>query len=156
MAPQRGLRVHLKVWYKEVPVSPCRFRGDPVGRADHRTGQHDSQSDRGAAGRVGQEEPHSAGDHSSAALRAVPGELSLKLTKRHKKGCLTLKFCSQVFSRIAIMSRGELVFCGQPGEMVDFFSGCGYECPEYCNPFDIFGKTFTFIFLKSPMTFFII
>ncbi|XP_004077344.1 ATP-binding cassette sub-family G member 5 [Oryzias latipes] len=44
----------------------------------------------------------------------------------------------RVFSRIAIMSRGELVFCGQPGEMVDFFSGCGYECPEYCNPFDIF------------------
>uniref|UniRef100_A0A8C5HC74 ATP-binding cassette sub-family G member 5 n=1 Tax=Gouania willdenowi TaxID=441366 RepID=A0A8C5HC74_GOUWI len=43
-----------------------------------------------------------------------------------------------VFSRIAIMSRGELVFCGQPGEMVDFFSQCGYECPEYCNPFDIY------------------
>lgn len=46
---------------------------------------------------------------------------------------------SQVFSRIAIMSRGELVFCGQPQEMVDFFSQCGYECPEYCNPFDIYG-----------------
>uniref|UniRef100_A0A671YEE5 ATP-binding cassette sub-family G member 5 n=1 Tax=Sparus aurata TaxID=8175 RepID=A0A671YEE5_SPAAU len=44
----------------------------------------------------------------------------------------------RVFSRIAIMSRGELVFCGQPGEMVDFFSQCGYECPEYCNPFDIY------------------
>lgn len=37
------------------------------------------------------------------------------------------------------MSRGELVFCGQPEEMVDFFSQCGYECPEYCNPFDIYG-----------------
>ncbi|KAK0143573.1 ATP-binding cassette sub-family G member 5 [Merluccius polli] len=36
-------------------------------------------------------------------------------------------------------SRGELVFCGQPGEMVDFFSQCGYKCPEYCNPFDIYG-----------------
>lgn len=48
-------------------------------------------------------------------------------------------FVSQVFSRIAIMSRGELVFCGQPEEMVDFFSQCGYECPEYCNPFDIYG-----------------
>jgi len=47
--------------------------------------------------------------------------------------------CVQVFSRIAIMSCGELVFCGQPGEMVDFFSQCGYECPEYCNPFDIYG-----------------
>ncbi|XP_061602183.1 ATP-binding cassette sub-family G member 5 [Cololabis saira] len=44
----------------------------------------------------------------------------------------------RVFSRIAIMSRGELVFCGQPDEMVDFFSQCGYECPEYCNPFDIY------------------
>ncbi|XP_057705111.1 ATP-binding cassette sub-family G member 5 isoform X1 [Corythoichthys intestinalis] len=43
-----------------------------------------------------------------------------------------------VFSRIAVMSRGELVFCGQPNEMVDFFSQCGYECPEYCNPFDIY------------------
>lgn len=46
----------------------------------------------------------------------------------------------QVFSRIAIMSCGELVFCGDPGEMVDFFSSCGYECPEYCNPFDIYGN----------------
>lgn len=45
----------------------------------------------------------------------------------------------QVFSRIAIMSRGELVFCGQPEEMVAFFSQCGYECPEYCNPFDVYG-----------------
>ncbi|XP_061767162.1 ATP-binding cassette sub-family G member 5 isoform X3 [Nerophis ophidion] len=44
----------------------------------------------------------------------------------------------KVFSRIAVMSRGELVFCGQPEEMVDFFSQCGYECPEYCNPFDIY------------------
>ncbi|XP_077351108.1 ATP-binding cassette sub-family G member 5 isoform X3 [Festucalex cinctus] len=43
-----------------------------------------------------------------------------------------------VFNRIALMSRGELVFCGQPDEMVDFFSRCGYECPEYCNPFDIY------------------
>ncbi|KAK7902073.1 hypothetical protein WMY93_018842 [Mugilogobius chulae] len=44
----------------------------------------------------------------------------------------------RVFSRIAIMSRGELVFCGQPDEMVNFFGQCGYECPEYCNPFDIY------------------
>ncbi|XP_062320209.1 ATP-binding cassette sub-family G member 5 [Osmerus eperlanus] len=44
----------------------------------------------------------------------------------------------RVFSRIAIMSRGEMVFCGQPGEMVDFFSQSGYECPDYCNPFDIY------------------
>lgn len=44
----------------------------------------------------------------------------------------------RVFTKIAIMSRGELVFCGQPEEMVNFFSQCGYECPEYCNPFDIY------------------
>uniref|UniRef100_A0A8C1LY30 ATP-binding cassette, sub-family G (WHITE), member 5 n=1 Tax=Cyprinus carpio TaxID=7962 RepID=A0A8C1LY30_CYPCA len=44
----------------------------------------------------------------------------------------------QIFNRIAIMSRGELVFCGKPEEMVDFFSSCGYECPEYCNPFDFY------------------
>ncbi|CAF97088.1 unnamed protein product, partial [Tetraodon nigroviridis] len=44
----------------------------------------------------------------------------------------------RVFSRIAIMSRGELAFCGEPEEMVTFFSQCGYECPEYCNPFDIY------------------
>jgi len=49
--------------------------------------------------------------------------------------------CLQIFNRIAIMSRGELVFCGQPEEMVDFFRSCGYECPEYCNPFDIYGRT---------------
>lgn len=52
--------------------------------------------------------------------------------------CVTV-YVFQLFSRIALMSRGELVFCGQPEEMVDFFSQCGYECPEYCNPFDIYG-----------------
>lgn len=67
----------------------------------------------------------------------------------------TCVFVSQVFSRIAIMSRGELVFCGQPGEMVDFFSQCGYECPEYCNPFDIYGTvcydpSLTCIFTLEP------
>uniref|UniRef100_A0A8C6KF27 ATP-binding cassette sub-family G member 5 n=1 Tax=Nothobranchius furzeri TaxID=105023 RepID=A0A8C6KF27_NOTFU len=44
----------------------------------------------------------------------------------------------RVFSRIAIMSQGQMVFCGQPEDMVNFFSQCGYECPEYCNPFDIY------------------
>nr|XP_006638853.1 PREDICTED: ATP-binding cassette sub-family G member 5 isoform X1 [Lepisosteus oculatus]XP_015218807.1 PREDICTED: ATP-binding cassette sub-family G member 5 isoform X1 [Lepisosteus oculatus] len=44
----------------------------------------------------------------------------------------------RVFSRIAIMSCGELVFCGEPEEMVQFFSSCGYDCPEYCNPFDLY------------------
>lgn len=59
---------------------------------------------------------------------------------------------SQVFSRIAIMSRGELVFCGQPEEMVDFFSQCGYECPEYCNPFDIFGINDTEQYFNALLT----
>lgn len=54
----------------------------------------------------------------------------------------------QVFSRIAIMSRGELVFCGQPEEMVDFFSQCGYECPEYCNPFDTYGIFLVQLYLR--------
>ncbi|XP_053445496.1 ATP-binding cassette sub-family G member 5 isoform X1 [Nycticebus coucang] len=42
----------------------------------------------------------------------------------------------QLFDRIAILSFGELVFCGTPGEMLDFFNGCGYPCPEHSNPFD--------------------
>ncbi|XP_003787925.1 ATP-binding cassette sub-family G member 5 [Otolemur garnettii] len=42
----------------------------------------------------------------------------------------------QLFDRIAVLSFGELVFCGTPGEMLDFFNGCGYPCPEHSNPFD--------------------
>ncbi|XP_055495593.1 ATP-binding cassette sub-family G member 5 [Leucoraja erinacea] len=44
----------------------------------------------------------------------------------------------KLFDRIGIMSCGELVFCGGTEEMVDFFSSCGYHCPEYCNPFDLY------------------
>ncbi|XP_047638123.1 ATP-binding cassette sub-family G member 5 isoform X1 [Phacochoerus africanus] len=44
----------------------------------------------------------------------------------------------QLFDKIAILSCGELVFCGTPVEMLDFFSGCGYPCPEHSNPFDFY------------------
>ncbi|EPY79463.1 ATP-binding cassette sub-family G member 5 [Camelus ferus] len=49
----------------------------------------------------------------------------------------------QLFDKIAILSCGELVFCGTPVEMLDFFSGCGYPCPEHSNPFDFYGKSHT-------------
>ncbi|XP_060165107.1 ATP-binding cassette sub-family G member 5 isoform X2 [Globicephala melas] len=44
----------------------------------------------------------------------------------------------QLFDKIAILSCGELVFCGTPVEMLHFFSGCGYPCPEHSNPFDFY------------------
>ncbi|TKC47423.1 hypothetical protein EI555_009456, partial [Monodon monoceros] len=44
----------------------------------------------------------------------------------------------QLFDKIAILSCGELVFCGTPVEMLDFFSGCSYPCPEHSNPFDFY------------------
>ncbi|XP_077438028.1 ATP-binding cassette sub-family G member 5 [Vanacampus margaritifer] len=69
--------------------------------------------------------------HSTAKNACFGGSFALEEV-------MVLFLSLQVFSRIALMSRGELVFCGQPDEMVDFFSRCGYECPEYCNPFDIF------------------
>uniref|UniRef100_G3T255 ABC-2 type transporter transmembrane domain-containing protein n=1 Tax=Loxodonta africana TaxID=9785 RepID=G3T255_LOXAF len=40
--------------------------------------------------------------------------------------------------KITILSSGELVFCGTPGEMLDFFNGCNYPCPEHSNPFDFY------------------
>ncbi|XP_062933837.1 ATP-binding cassette sub-family G member 5 [Cynocephalus volans] len=44
----------------------------------------------------------------------------------------------QLFDKIAILSFGELVFCGTPVELLDFFSDCGYPCPEHSNPFDFY------------------
>ncbi|XP_042323952.1 LOW QUALITY PROTEIN: ATP-binding cassette sub-family G member 5 [Sceloporus undulatus] len=44
----------------------------------------------------------------------------------------------QVFDQICIMSFGELVFCGGPSDMIHFFSGCGYTCPEHSSPFDFY------------------
>ncbi|XP_001382192.1 ATP-binding cassette sub-family G member 5 [Monodelphis domestica] len=44
----------------------------------------------------------------------------------------------QLFDKIAIMSCGELVFCGAPMEMIDFFNDCNYSCPEHSNPFDFY------------------
>ncbi|EOB04478.1 ATP-binding cassette sub-family G member 5, partial [Anas platyrhynchos] len=44
----------------------------------------------------------------------------------------------RLFDKIAIMSFGEMVFCGSPMEMITFFSNCGYSCPEQSNPFDFY------------------
>ncbi|NWI21040.1 ABCG5 protein, partial [Crypturellus soui] len=44
----------------------------------------------------------------------------------------------KLFDKVAIMSFGEMVFCGNPMEMITFFSDCGYSCPEQANPFDIY------------------
>ncbi|XP_051471574.1 ATP-binding cassette sub-family G member 5 isoform X2 [Apus apus] len=44
----------------------------------------------------------------------------------------------RLFDQIAIMSFGEMTFCGNPMEMITFFSSCGYSCPEQSNPFDFF------------------
>ncbi|XP_030050473.1 ATP-binding cassette sub-family G member 5 [Microcaecilia unicolor] len=44
----------------------------------------------------------------------------------------------KVFDKIAIMSCGELIFCGNPQEMIGFFTNCGYPCPEHSNPFDFY------------------
>ncbi|XP_044147218.1 ATP-binding cassette sub-family G member 5 [Bufo gargarizans] len=44
----------------------------------------------------------------------------------------------KIFDRIALMSCGELTFCGNPEEIISFFDDCGYECPEHSNPFDFF------------------
>ncbi|XP_029449190.1 ATP-binding cassette sub-family G member 5 [Rhinatrema bivittatum] len=44
----------------------------------------------------------------------------------------------KVFDKIAIMSCGELIFCGGSQEMIDFYTNCGYPCPEQSNPFDFY------------------
>uniref|UniRef100_A0A8C0USN0 ATP binding cassette subfamily G member 5 n=1 Tax=Cyanistes caeruleus TaxID=156563 RepID=A0A8C0USN0_CYACU len=44
----------------------------------------------------------------------------------------------KLFDKISIMSFGEMVFCGNPTEMITFFSDCGYSCPEQSNPFDFY------------------
>ncbi|XP_007537320.1 ATP-binding cassette sub-family G member 5 [Erinaceus europaeus] len=44
----------------------------------------------------------------------------------------------QVFDRVAIVSCGQLLFCGSPAEMLCFFQDCGFPCPEHCNPFDFY------------------
>ncbi|XP_034370269.1 ATP-binding cassette sub-family G member 5 [Arvicanthis niloticus] len=44
----------------------------------------------------------------------------------------------QHFDKIAILTYGELVFCGTPEEMLAFFNSCGYPCPEHSNPFDFY------------------
>ncbi|GAB1301375.1 ATP-binding cassette sub-family G member 5 [Apodemus speciosus] len=48
----------------------------------------------------------------------------------------------QHFDKIAILTYGELVFCGTPEEMLGFFNSCGYPCPEHSNPFDFYKNTY--------------
>lgn len=59
----------------------CHCRGDFIGRADHWPGQHDCQSDCGAAGTAGQEEPYCRSNHPPTSLRALQGGFWDKLTK---------------------------------------------------------------------------
>ncbi|XP_065486805.1 ATP-binding cassette sub-family G member 5-like [Caloenas nicobarica] len=44
----------------------------------------------------------------------------------------------RLFDKIAIMSVGEMVFYGNPMEMITFFSDCGYSCYEQSNPLDFY------------------
>lgn len=49
-------------------------RGDTAGRANHRPGQYDSQSDSGVVGGVGKERSHRHSNHPSTSLRTLQGE----------------------------------------------------------------------------------
>ncbi|XP_004447364.1 ATP-binding cassette sub-family G member 5 isoform X2 [Dasypus novemcinctus] len=68
--------------------------------------------------------------------------LLAKLARRDRIVILTIhqprSELFQLFDKIAILTCGELVFCGTPTEMLDFFNGCNYPCPEHSNPFDFY------------------
>ncbi|XP_011711389.1 ATP-binding cassette sub-family G member 5 isoform X2 [Macaca nemestrina] len=68
--------------------------------------------------------------------------LLVELARRNRIVVLTIhqprSELFQLFDKIAILSFGELIFCGTPVEMLDFFSDCGYPCPEHSNPFDFY------------------
>ncbi|XP_008979010.1 ATP-binding cassette sub-family G member 5 isoform X2 [Callithrix jacchus] len=68
--------------------------------------------------------------------------LLVELARRNRIVVLTIhqprSELFQLFDKIAILSFGELVFCGTPVEMLDFFNDCGYPCPEHSNPFDFY------------------
>ncbi|XP_032095330.1 ATP-binding cassette sub-family G member 5 isoform X2 [Sapajus apella] len=68
--------------------------------------------------------------------------LLVELARRNRIVVLTIhqprSELFQLFDKIAILSFGELVFCGTPVEMLDFFHDCGYPCPEHSNPFDFY------------------
>ncbi|XP_032033882.1 ATP-binding cassette sub-family G member 5 [Hylobates moloch] len=68
--------------------------------------------------------------------------LLVELARRNRLVVLTIhqprSELFQLFDKIAILSFGELIFCGTPAEMLDFFHECGYPCPEHSNPFDFY------------------
>ncbi|XP_033031744.1 ATP-binding cassette sub-family G member 5 isoform X2 [Trachypithecus francoisi] len=68
--------------------------------------------------------------------------LLVELARRNRIVVLTIhqprSELFQLFDKIAILSFGELIFCGTPVEMLDFFNDCGYPCPEHSNPFDFY------------------
>lgn len=47
-----------------------------------------------------------------------------------------------LFDQIGIMSKGEMVYCGGAGQMVDYFTRLGYPCDKYTNPLDRYGECF--------------
>ncbi|WAR18263.1 ABCG8-like protein [Mya arenaria] len=44
----------------------------------------------------------------------------------------------ELFDRVLILSKGEMVYCGQAQSMVPYFSDLGYPCPEFTNPCDFY------------------
>ncbi|XP_017718233.1 PREDICTED: ATP-binding cassette sub-family G member 5 isoform X2 [Rhinopithecus bieti] len=68
--------------------------------------------------------------------------LLVELARRNRIVVLTIhqprSELFQLFDKIAILSFGELIFCGTPVEMLDFFNDCCYPCPEHSNPFDFY------------------
>ena len=39
-----------------------------------------------------------------------------------------------------LLSQGDVVYYGKAHQMVDYFTGLGYPCPEFTNPCDYYGK----------------
>jgi len=45
-----------------------------------------------------------------------------------------------LLDKIAILSKGELVYYGCAKGMVQYFTDIGYPCDKYTNPLDRYGK----------------
>jgi len=46
---------------------------------------------------------------------------------------------------VLILSKGEMAYFGQASNMVNYFSGLGYPCPEFTNPCDFYGKYLSYV-----------